>query len=53
MSHHVEPGYILKRIGGTKMATVSSDLKDIANELDYVVEERIDKDGNTFVVKVY
>jgi hypothetical protein len=53
MSHHVEPGYILKRTDGIKMATVSSDLTDIINELDYVEEERIDKDGNTVVVKVY
>ena len=53
MSHHVEPGYILKRIGGTKMATVSSDLTDIINELDYVEVKRLDQDGNLEVIRVY
>jgi nitrate reductase NapAB chaperone NapD len=49
----VEPGNIFKRKDSTKMATVSSDIKDVIAELDYVEIIKKDKDGNLVVKKVY
>jgi hypothetical protein len=50
MSHHVEPGNILKRIGGTKMA----DKEQLSLEsLEYEEVTKIDKNGNTVTVRVY
>jgi hypothetical protein len=50
MSHHVEPGNILKRIGGTKMI---EEEKPLADSLQYEEVLKLDKDGNLIVKKVY
>ena len=50
---HVEPGNIFKRKAGTKVARVSSDIKDVITELEYVEIIKKDKDGNLVVKKVY
>jgi hypothetical protein len=49
MSHHVEPGSILKRIGGTKMA--EQNIEDL--RLEYIEVYTKDKEGNTVKVKLY
>ena len=49
----MEPGNIFKRKDTTKVATVSSDIKDVIAELEYVEIIKKDKDGNLVVKKVY
>ena len=49
----MEPGNIFKRKAGTKVARVSSDIKDVITELEYVEIIKKDKDGNLVVKKVY
>ena len=50
MSHHVEPGNILKRIGGIKMI---EEEKELVDSLEYSEVLSIDEDGNLVVTKVY
>ena len=35
------------------MGTVSSDPTDVIKQLDYIEVEKIDKDGNAVIVRVY
>jgi hypothetical protein len=49
----VEPGNILKRIGGIKMAEVNSTPEQVIAELDFVEVIKKDKDGNLVLKRVY
>ena len=51
MSHHVEPGNILKRIGGTKM--LSEKEQALLDSLEYEEVTYRDEEGNIITKKVY
>ena len=51
MSHHVEPGNIFKRIGGTRMSYEKE--KPLLDSLEYEEVAYRDEEGNIIVKKVY
>lgn len=51
MSHHVEPGNIFKRIGGTRM--LSGKEQELLDSLEYEEVTYRDEEGNIIIKKVY